>query len=202
MKIGEKIKRIRTTFNLTQEELGQDLHLTRQTISNWEKGKSYPSIQDIVTISDRYHVSLDELLKEDQEMLAHFESVDRQSVRQQYLYALAYCISIVCLAIGLLSRYVTLPSQVTTVAAIILLVSVITLYLTVQKPVVIYRNKWALLALAIAFLYFISQIDGIPTAVNTSFSLGMLMGSVFSLFLKMSVVYFIPQVPQLFRTKK
>lgn len=105
MQIGEKIKRIRTTFNLTQEELGQDLHLTRQTISNWEKGKSYPSIQDIVTISDRYHVSLDELLKEDQEMLAHFESVDRQSVRQQYLYALAYCISIVCLAIGLLSRH-------------------------------------------------------------------------------------------------
>nr|MCH9869624.1 helix-turn-helix domain-containing protein [Serratia marcescens] len=81
MQIGEKIKRIRTTFNLTQDELGQDLHLTRQTISNWEKGKSYPSIQDIVTISDRYHVSLDELLKEDQEMLAHFESVDRQSVR-------------------------------------------------------------------------------------------------------------------------
>lgn len=53
MQIGEKIKRIRTTFNLTQDELGQDLHLTRQTISNWEKGKSYPSIQDIVTISDR-----------------------------------------------------------------------------------------------------------------------------------------------------
>lgn len=199
MQIGEKIKRIRTTFNLTQEELGQDLHLTRQTISNWEKGKSYPSIQDIVTISDHYKISLDELLKEDQEMLAHFETVDRQSTRQRYLYALAYCVSLVCLAMGIVSRYYLFPSKVTTTGALLLLLSVIMLCLTVQKPAVLYKNKWAILCLVIAFIYFVSQLTAVSG--NTSYSLGMLMGDGLSLFIKMSAVYFIPQVPELFLAK-
>ncbi|WP_338348199.1 helix-turn-helix transcriptional regulator [Fructobacillus cardui] len=50
MLIGEKIKMIRESEKMTQEQLGEQLHLTRQTISNWENGKSYPGIAEIVAI--------------------------------------------------------------------------------------------------------------------------------------------------------
>ena len=37
---------------LTQEEFGKLFHVTRQTVSNWENGKSYPELQILVSISN------------------------------------------------------------------------------------------------------------------------------------------------------
>ena len=42
MNLGKAIQDIRDRNNMTQEELGEMLHVTRQTISNWENEKSYP----------------------------------------------------------------------------------------------------------------------------------------------------------------
>ena len=44
MNLGKAIQDIRDRNNMTQEELGEMLHVTRQTISNWENEKSYPLI--------------------------------------------------------------------------------------------------------------------------------------------------------------
>ena len=41
------------------------LHVSYQAISNWERGKSYPDISNIIMISDLYNISLDELIRED-----------------------------------------------------------------------------------------------------------------------------------------
>ena len=41
----------------------------RQTVSNWEKSKSYPDLQTLVQIEDEFDVSLDTLLKEDMVMV-------------------------------------------------------------------------------------------------------------------------------------
>ena len=65
MEIGEKLKTARGRAGLTQEQAALSLHVTRQTISNWENGRSWPDIASIVEISDLYSVSLDELLKEE-----------------------------------------------------------------------------------------------------------------------------------------
>ena len=54
---------------LTQEEFGKLFHVTRQTVSNWENGKSYPDLQILVSISNQFDVSLDTLLKEDLKMV-------------------------------------------------------------------------------------------------------------------------------------
>ena len=64
MTIGEKIKAARLNAGLTQEKAADELGVTRQTISNWENGRSYPDIVSVVKMSDLYSVSLDRLLKE------------------------------------------------------------------------------------------------------------------------------------------
>lgn len=45
MKIGETILRLREEKKMSQEEFAQYFHVTRQTISNWEKEKSFPDLQ-------------------------------------------------------------------------------------------------------------------------------------------------------------
>ncbi len=71
MNVGEKLKKRRTTLNLTQDKVGEELGVTRQTISNWENGKSYPDIERIISLSELYELSLDELLKGDLDMVNH-----------------------------------------------------------------------------------------------------------------------------------
>ena len=77
MNIGNQILNIRKGNQLTQEEFGKLFHVTRQTVSNWENGKSYPELQILVSISNQFDVSLDILLKEDATMV---QSIDKERV--------------------------------------------------------------------------------------------------------------------------
>lgn len=60
----EKILMLRKKHNLSQEELGLELGVSRQTISKWEAGVSYPDFQRLVMLSDFFDMTLDELVKD------------------------------------------------------------------------------------------------------------------------------------------
>lgn len=61
-KTGAFIKLLRTSHNLTQEELGDIIYVTRKAVSKWENGICYPSIDLIPSIADLFGVSLEEIL--------------------------------------------------------------------------------------------------------------------------------------------
>lgn len=69
MEIGEKLKNYRTSAGMAQEQLAEEINVSRQTISNWENGKSLPDVISLIKISDLYQISLDELLKGDGKMM-------------------------------------------------------------------------------------------------------------------------------------
>ncbi|MDT2597166.1 helix-turn-helix transcriptional regulator [Enterococcus dongliensis] len=73
MEVGERLKLRRAELNLTQEYVAEVLGITRQTISNWENGRSYPDIERMIRLSDVYSLSLDELLKGDKKMVKHLQ---------------------------------------------------------------------------------------------------------------------------------
>ena len=73
MEIGRKLKEVRMHASLTQEQVAEELFVSRQTISNWENEKTYPDIISIIKLSDLYSISLDELLKGDQKMMEHLD---------------------------------------------------------------------------------------------------------------------------------
>ena len=70
MELGKRIAEIRKEHSLTQEGLAEICSVTRQTISNWENGKSYPDLETLVLISDTFDVSLDVMLKGDRKMVS------------------------------------------------------------------------------------------------------------------------------------
>lgn len=63
MQIFDKLKAARAAASLTQEAVAEALGVSRQTVSNWETGRTYPDILSVVRMSDLYGVSLDLLLK-------------------------------------------------------------------------------------------------------------------------------------------
>ena len=61
MELNEQIKKYRTEMNISQEELAEKIYVTRQSISNWENGKTYPDIHSLLLLSSLFGISLEDL---------------------------------------------------------------------------------------------------------------------------------------------
>ena len=77
--IGSKIKAARMEKKFTQEQVAEVLGVSRQTISNWENGKSYPDIISVIKMSECYGVSLDYLLKGEEKMSAYYDFLEEST---------------------------------------------------------------------------------------------------------------------------
>ena len=80
MEIGTQIKQRRTAAGLSQEELAEQVFVTRQTLSNWENNKTYPDINSLLRLSAVFHVSLDELVKGDIPKMK--EQINKEDIRK------------------------------------------------------------------------------------------------------------------------
>ena len=56
MEIGKQIRKYRTELKLSQDDLADKVYVTRQTISNWEHGKSYPDIISVIKIINFFNI--------------------------------------------------------------------------------------------------------------------------------------------------
>ena len=79
MLFNEKLKRLRKENSFTQEELAENLNVSRQAITKWESGKGIPDIENLKQISILFNTTIDELVKEDTDI--KIES------KQKYTYA-------------------------------------------------------------------------------------------------------------------
>lgn len=60
--VGKSIKKYREGKGVTQEQMAEALSVTRQAISNWERGKSEPDIDTLQKISDYFGIAMEELI--------------------------------------------------------------------------------------------------------------------------------------------
>ena len=90
MELGNQIKAHRAALSLSQEELAEKVYVTRQTVSNWETGKSYPDIHSLLLLSALFDVSLDQLIKGDLETMK--QEVNAADVRAMNRDGIIYTI--------------------------------------------------------------------------------------------------------------
>jgi len=64
MKFYEKLRKLRKEKGLSQEELAEMFNVSRQSISKWESGQSYPETENMIAISEMFGVTLDSLIKD------------------------------------------------------------------------------------------------------------------------------------------
>lgn len=62
MNFNERLKELRKNKGLTQEELASKLYVSRTTISKWESGNGYPSIDILKSLANFFEISIDELI--------------------------------------------------------------------------------------------------------------------------------------------
>lgn len=78
MNLGQQIKKYRGEMGLSQDALAEMIFVSRQSVSNWENGKTYPDLKSLLLMSDVFHVSLDQFVKGDLETMK--KEIDTQEM--------------------------------------------------------------------------------------------------------------------------
>ncbi len=95
MEFNERLQSLRTSKELTQEELAEKLFVSRTAISKWESGRGYPSIDSLKVISEFFGVTIDELIG-GEEMVTLAEQDIKESSKR---YTTLICGILDCLAV-------------------------------------------------------------------------------------------------------
>ena len=69
MILADKIMSLRKQNGWSQEELAEQLNVSRQSVSKWESGTSIPDIEKIIKMSQLFYVSTDYLLKDSKDVI-------------------------------------------------------------------------------------------------------------------------------------
>ena len=84
--LGERLKSLRQAHNLNQVQLADELHVSKQSVSNWENNSIMPSIEILLKISRYFRVSTDYLLELDDRTYIEVTGLsDRQVAHIQIL---------------------------------------------------------------------------------------------------------------------
>ena len=104
MSIGEQINSLRKRNSLSQDDFANMFHVSRQTISNWENGKSYPDLEMIIKISNYFKISVDELLKNDTKIVEKIDDEKRKK-RKYFILLIVICVIGSALILILYNKY-------------------------------------------------------------------------------------------------
>ena len=114
MGLGNKILNLRKKLNLSQEQLAEQLDVTRQTISKWELEETTPDIKQAKKLSEIFKVSLDELLDTDirdtvVEKVSNTEKLTNMAFKIVKVIGIAF---LVMLIIDIITMIILLPKIV------------------------------------------------------------------------------------------
>ena len=79
MELSEKIQKLRKEHNLTQEQLAEQLFVSRTAVSKWETGRGMPSMESLQMIARLFNITLDDLLRAE-EVITIAENENRENI--------------------------------------------------------------------------------------------------------------------------
>ena len=79
MKLHEKLSKARKEKGLSQLEVAEAMQVSRQAVSRWEVGSTAPSVENLSLLSELYGVSLDYLIKDEEEKVKPEEEQGNKS---------------------------------------------------------------------------------------------------------------------------
>ena len=85
MNLAENLKYYREVNGLTQDAVAHKLCISRQSVSKWENGESYPSIDNLIILRDLFNLSIDELIMGEKFLALPFSIGNSHPVRKQFL---------------------------------------------------------------------------------------------------------------------
>ena len=111
MKLGEKILEYRKKKGISQEQLGEKIDVTRQTISNWELGETSPNPEQLKLLSKELGVSIDELLDNDIKNVLVEKVSNTEKSSYTILFLLKFLLLMIVIGIGIVLFYLVMHSM-------------------------------------------------------------------------------------------
>ena len=102
MDISNQIKTRREALGLSQEQLAEKLYVSRQTISNWERDKTYPDVQSLLMLSILFDTSIDTLVKGDVTVMEEAVERDRKRMGTRMLWLAVLMLGLLALTLMLM----------------------------------------------------------------------------------------------------
>ena len=115
MGLGEKIYRLRTEHNMTQEQLAERLGVSRQSISKWESGAATPELEKVRALAEVFSVSVDELLGNPAKEQP--SSNLQRSINRLRTWCVALTLVCAILLVSLIGCYMSLKDQISDLSA-------------------------------------------------------------------------------------
>ena len=168
MEFHEKLQELRKNRGLTQEELAEDLYVSRTAVSKWESGRGYPNIDSLKEISEYFSVTIDELLSVEK-MLSIAEKESKKKIRN--ICELLFGIMDICVLI-----LIVLPLYPNAVDGFIYAVNLFVYSKTEMLNCILYGSMYALLMIVgIVKLVFVKigmeKYNSIITCVSVGLSI-------------------------------
>lgn len=99
MQVHKQIRFHRDRLEMSQEDVAEEIYVSRQSISNWERGKNYPDLHSLIALSKLFDISLDQLVKGDLEIMKErIEEVNRLDFKKVSIIFTILLIGMLCLA--------------------------------------------------------------------------------------------------------
>ena len=117
MTLGQTLYNLRTKANMTQEQLAEKMHVSRQSISKWESDAARPDLEKLKLLADLYQISMDELLGKETiadtvETLAVTPAKDDTTFLHLKRLTIGLCASTLVLTAALIGVTVYLSSRI------------------------------------------------------------------------------------------
>ena len=182
MSLGEKLLKLRKKKGLSQEDVADILHVTRQTVSKWETDQSMPDFDKVVPICNLYEISTEELFHDEVSVSKNEENIHiEDTISQQNYHRKKALFTTVAVMLYILSVVViiffstVLRSPIVGICVFFLVIAVATgllIYIEMMKPFLneqtrkkvltgedrLYKQITSVLALLVLAIYLIVSI--------------------------------------------
>lgn len=143
MLLSKVLKKKRQERGETQQQVADMLHISRQSISNWENNKSYPDVPTLIELSQYFDFSLD-VLKGDDDLMKKikkdYEFIHKEKENkkyQLYLMVILLLMFIPILFIPLFGKHVMVVKYI---GIFVVLMSICLLYFSLKLVQTYYKD--------------------------------------------------------------
>ena len=182
MSLGEKLLKLRKKKGLSQEDVADILHVTRQTVSKWETDQSMPDFDKVVPICNLYEISTEELFHDEVSVSKNEENIHiEDTISQQNYHRKKALFTTVAVMLYILSVVViiffstVLRSPIVGICVFFLVIAIATgllIYIEMMKPFLneqtrkkvltgedrLYKQITSVLALLVLAIYLVVSI--------------------------------------------
>ena len=148
MAFSDNLQYLRTKAEMTQEQLAETLNVSRQSVSKWEGGQSFPEMETLLRLCDLYHTNLDTLLRGSVEESQVTDIAQYDRFMNRFTWCVALSVGGILLGVSLLGVLESFGVPETLCGALLLLIVTVAVVVLVSVSIQHdnFRRKYPVLA--------------------------------------------------------